>query len=356
MIWMSRRCIEGLENSTTRKVIDMRLYVLWVSIAVSCLVNPTLRAEAPVFDAIDYALPEKYLVVAESLGNRDAILKQATSLKGPNDKATLTNILRWINTDLKYDGERAYEWRNFDTVFSQKCYGGCADQAIVCGVLLQSAGIPTVWVKTMDVDWIWDFKKERRFTSWSGHVFLEIYMEGQWVLLDPGASRVYTNYSTGSRILPGNRFAYHKGSDPKQMVMSLQWEEWKQQTSSYFKTMDESLLPVDPKSAMDLRMRCFVIANSPFWQLFSELVTKTGAKLGSSFNVEYDKHLPLTKWQMILIETHDGVPIVDVAILQRHFPSLPAGKQSGKVVVDGTTLIFVDVASIVEQVDPATVE
>ena len=334
----------------------MRLYVLLVSMAVCCLFCPALRADDPVFDAIDYGSPKKYLQVAESLGNRDAILKQANSLKGPNDRATLTNVLRWINTDLKYDGERAYEWRNFDTVVTQKCYGGCADQAIVCGVLLQSAGIPTVWVKTMDVDWIWDFKKERRVTSWSGHVFLEIYLEGQWVLLDSGASRIYTDYSTGSRILPGNRFAYHKGSDPRQMVMSLQWEEWKQQTSSYFKAMDESLLPVDSKSKIDLRMRCFVIANSPFWQLFGELVTKKGVTLGLSFNGDYDKHLPLTKGQMILIETHDGVPIVDVGVLQRHFPSLPAGKQSGKVIVDDTTLLFVDVTSIIEQIKPVTAE
>ena len=85
--------------------------------------------------------------------------------------------------------------------------------------LLRSAGIPAVWVKTMDVEWIWDFKKKRPFGSWSGHVFLEIYLDGKWVLLDPGASRIYVDYSPHSRILPGNRFAYHKGSDPRQMVM-----------------------------------------------------------------------------------------------------------------------------------------
>ena len=130
------------------------------------------------------------------------------------------------------------KWRNYDDVVCESCYGGCADQAIVCGVLLKSAGIPAVWVKTMDLDWIWDFKKKRKFKSWSGHVFLEVYLDDQWVLLDPGAAKTYENYSPKSRILPGNRLAYHKGNDPQAMVMSLQWEQWKDQTASYFDGLD----------------------------------------------------------------------------------------------------------------------
>lgn len=202
----------------------------------------SLLADEPAFDSIDYASPTKYLVIADNLGDHDAIAKQAAELKAVEDRRTLANILDWMKTHLTYDADRAYQWRNFDTVVSERCYGGCADQAIVCGVLLQSAGIPTVWVKTMDVDWIWDFKKKRSFNSWSGHVFLEIYLDGKWVLLDPGASRIYVDYSPQSRILPGNRFAYHKGNDPKRMVMSLQWEEWKRQSTSFFEDLDESLL------------------------------------------------------------------------------------------------------------------
>lgn len=334
----------------------MKSHTILFVAAACCLFCPKLPAEVPVFDSIDYASPEKYLAIAESLGDHQAIRKQAEALQADDDRKTLANILHWMQTELKYDADRAYEWRNFDTVVSQQCYGSCADQAIVCGVLLQSAGLPTVWVKTMDVDWIWDFKKKRSFNSWSGHVFLEIYLEGKWVLLDPGASKIYVDYSTGSRILPGNRFAYHKGSDPKQMVMSLQWDEWKRQTSSYFTDLDESLLPVDTKSVLDVRERCFIIANSPYYQFFTELVRQRGAALGMSFNTGYDKYLPMAKGNLILIETHDGKPIVDVALLQRHFPSVPDGKQTRKVIDGETTLVFVDVAKIAEQISDAADE
>ena len=320
---------------------------------LTCL---TLKADEPVFDAIDYESPTKYIVIADSLGDHDAILKQASALKDTDDRKSLANILRWMGTHMKYDADRAYEWRNFDTVVSQRCYGGCADQAIVCGVLLQGVGIPTVWVKTMDVDWIWDFKNKRPFNSWSGHVFLEIYIDGKWVLLDPGASRIYTNYSPSSRILPGNRFAYHKGLNPKQMVMSLQWEEWKRQTTSFFNDLDDGLLPVDTKSVLEVRPRYFIIANSPYYQLFDQLVRQHGGLPGPAFNNDYDKNLPMAKGHRILVETHDGKPIVDVAILRRHFPEVPDGNQTGKVTDGNTTIVFVDVDVLVETIKTSVSE
>ena len=176
------------------------------------------------------------------------------------------------------------------------------------------------------------------------------------MLLDPGASKIYVDYAPNSRFLPGNRFAYHKDTDPKQMVMSLQWEEWKRQTASFFNDLDESLLPVDTKSALDVRQRCFIIANSPYYQFFGEVVLQHGAASGPSFNTAYDKYLPLAKGNLILIETHDGEPIVEVAILQRYFPAVPDGKQAGTVIDGDTTIAFIDVAGLADQIAAAVSE
>jgi hypothetical protein len=328
--------------------------ILLIAVALCGFIPASVFADQPVFDSINYASPSQYLAVADSLGDGEAIAKLAKELKASASRKTLANVLGWIDSNLKYDDKLAYEWRNFDTIVSQRCYGGCADQAICCGALLQSAGIPTVWVKTMDVEWIWDFKKKRPFNAWAGHVFLEIFLDGKWVLLDPGASTIYTDYSPKSRILPGNRFAYHKGTDPKRMVMSLQWEDWKRQTALYFTELDESLLPVDAKSKENIRQRVFIIANSPYWQIFSECARKHGATLGNSFNAEYEKNLPRVCGNILLVETHDGVPIVDVAILQRYFPAVPNGRQTGKLIDNGTTIVFVELAMIADQIAAAS--
>ena len=47
-----------------------------------------------------------------------------------------------------------------------------------------------------------------------------------------------------------------------------------------------------------------------------------------------------------LIQTHAGIPIVDVDILKQHFPGLPDGKLEGKMTHENTNLFFVDVNSL----------
>ena len=304
-----------------------------------------VSASEPSVDSVDHTTPRKYLVVEESLGTRTQITSLASKLKGDSDLTTILNVLKWMDRNLKYDADRAYSWRNFDEAIEERTYGGCADQGIVCGVLLKGAGIPTIWVKTMDVSWIWDFKKGRPFKSWSGHVFLEVYVEKKWMLLDPGAKTIYKRYSPKTRILPGNRFAYHKGNDPKGMIMSLQWEEWKRQTSRYFGNIDESLLPVDPAGGTFLSSsQAFMIGNSPYYQTLSDMARKNGFAARKSFNTEYDTYLPQAKGHLLLIETHNGEPIVPLDVLEKHFPNASEGLQSsdGTAKVGETIIVFID--------------
>ena len=325
-------------------------------IAIVCavfMVGNLLSASEPTFDSINYSTPKSYLEIPTSLGNIDAILKQADQLKGRNDRATIRKVLEWMEGNLKCDPQKAYKWRNYDDVISESCYASCADQAIVCGVLLKGAGIPTVWVKTMDTSWIWEFKKGREPGTWSGHVFLEVYVDGRWALLDPGAKLLYENYWPKNRILPGNRFAYHKGVDPKEMVLSLQWEDWKDQTRQYFTKLDASLLPIDTASARSLVPQAFFVGNSPYYQTLTQMATSKGLIPRASFNCQYETHLPQAKGHTLLIETHDGVPIVPLDELEKVFPNASMGldEQDG-VVIDGeTTIVFVDFSKLLKKLE-----
>ncbi len=303
-----------------------------------------LYGAIPDVESIDYAHPRKYLVFPDSLGDRVAILGKAGRLKGESDLSTIRNVLAWMDQNLKCDETKAYRWRNYDDVMREKAYGGCADQAIVCGVLLKGAGVPAVWVKSMDVSWIWDFKKARPFKSWSGHVFLEVFVQGKWSLLDPGAKILYQNYSPKMRILPGQRFAYHKGNDPKDMIMSLQWKEWKRQTEMYFREMDETLLPVDEKGGTALAAQAYVIGNSPYYQAMTKMAVESGLRVAKSFNGEYDKYLPQARGHVLLIETHKGKPILPGDVLERYYPKALTGISfpSKRIRIKDTSIVFIE--------------
>ncbi len=311
-------------------------------------------AGKPSVDSIDYSTPAKYLEIVDTLGNRDQITSLALSLKGSSAPATIKNVLAWMDANLKYDTAKAYVWRNFDDVMREKAFGGCADQGIFCGVLLKAAGIPALWVKTMDVAWIWDFKKGRPFDSWSGHVFLEVYVDGKWMVLDPGGKMLYGDYSPRMRILPGNRFAYDKGNDPKGMILSLQWQEWQEQTKAYFGALDESLLPVDANGGFSLASLAFIAGNSPYYQAMTQMATEHGFMVRKSFNSDYEKFLPMAKGHTLMVEVHNGVPIVPPDLLEKYYPGAAAkGLQNpdGVAIAGDTTILFVEFSKQLDKIN-----
>ena len=243
----------------------------------------------PSFDGIEYSKPEKYLNLPETHGKADRIKKVAGPLKGKTDEETIRNIGRWVDANLKYDPREAYKWRDVEKVMDDGEYGGCADHALVFGALARACEIPTVWVKTMDADWIHEFRADPDGFdgTWSGHVFLEVYVNKGWRLLDAAQLTIYDAYDPKTRILPGARYAYDKGGDPFELVLSVRWEEWKKQTRNYFRDFDLKLLPVS--GGRDLK-KVYISGNSPVWEMVQMRCNRLGIR-SHAFNGQFDRKL-----------------------------------------------------------------
>ncbi len=197
----------------------------------------------PRFDCIDYSKPRNYLRLPASIGNAKHIGTIAARLKTQTPENSFRAIHQWMSKNLRYDPNAAYHWRDFDRIIDEGTLGGCADHSIVFGALSRACGIPTVWVKTMDYDWIRNFKRHGPIGSWRGHVFLEVYIRDNWVLLDAQGMILYEDYDRSSHFFPGGRYAYDKGGDPHELILSVQWDVWKKQTADYFAKFDVSSLP-----------------------------------------------------------------------------------------------------------------
>jgi hypothetical protein len=198
----------------------------------------------PSCEGIDYSHPDAYLPLSAQIGNKDHILEIAATINGKTPEEKLVSIYHWIHSNLVYKADAPYEWRDFDTLVRHGNYGGCADFSVVFGTLARACGIPTVWVKTLDADWIREFKTSGKEGGWNGHVFLEIFIHDHWVLLDDVQLVLYEDYDPKVRILPGNRYAYDKGGDPFDIILSSQWGLWKTQTRAFCRDFDLSKLPV----------------------------------------------------------------------------------------------------------------
>jgi hypothetical protein len=224
-----------------------------LTLGLVLVVSTTIQAHEPDVKSVDYAHPQKYLEILPSFGDRLAIKKNASKLKGLNDLETIGNVVDWMKKNLRYNDSKSTTRRNYDDDVREREWGSCADYSIVCGALLRGAGIPVIWVKTLDVSFIWAFlNNHSRAMRVEGHVFLEVYVDVDkkcWALLDANAGKLYRkNYDPKMRILPGNRFAFDKGNDLYEMITSFTMDKYWQQIENFLPTIDKTLLPVDEKS------------------------------------------------------------------------------------------------------------
>jgi Transglutaminase-like superfamily len=274
------------------------------SLAVAGEAIPT-----PSVDGIDYSHPEKYVDVCPSYGNIEKIRQIAGALRSGSAEDRIAAIGRWIDRNVKYDPKAPYVSRNFDAIVNSNGYGGCANHSILFSALARASGIPTVTVKTMDADWIREFRKTGATGNWNGHVFLEVFFDGHWHLLNATELRLYDDYDPAMRILPGNRYAYDKGSDPFQLVLSADWERWKIQTTTYFANFDVSKLPLGPGREVGAEDSVYIAADSPVYQAISERVLSLGYRPRTCFNTDFETYLPKAKGK-ILVETCVGNRVV----------------------------------------------
>ncbi len=262
----------------------------------------TARAESPLasvwppppsLSRIDYAHPELYVALPSSVGDPSVIRRAAREIRGSTGEQRLAAIGIWLRARLRHDSAQAYRWRAFEHILAAGTYGSCADHAVMFGALARAVGIPTVWVKAMDADWIREFTTAGgEPSSWRGHVFLEVFVDGRWMLLDASSLTLYRNYSPGSRLLPGDRVAYDKGADPRALILSTDWERWKLQTRRYFHRFDTSQLPVPPGRALRGVGDVYVVADAPAYTSLTRRYTERGWDVRKSFNTAFDQYLP----------------------------------------------------------------
>jgi hypothetical protein len=193
----------------------------------------------PDFGRIDYNEPNAYLTLHDCLGSRRMIQTLASQVRGATALETLSRIESWLQTHLTLDTPKARTWQNLDNMVKSGTYGGDTALALAVGTLARGCGIPTVWVKAMDNDWIAEYQSVGASVGdCRGHVFLEVFIDDRWMLLDPAPMTLYCTYNPASHALPGRRYAYDKGDDPEALILPMQYDLWKQQALVYFEDFD----------------------------------------------------------------------------------------------------------------------
>jgi len=143
-----------------------------------------------------------------------AISAVASQITGLNRRERLYGAIDYIHENFTYDNwysDKAFTLRA-DELFKSGILGGCSDYALVAVTLFRALEIPARVVLTANADWMRAHRKNK-LLIFTGHVFVEAYLEDRWCLVDPTYRAVFLNYDPESPNYPRKERFCLRGRD-----------------------------------------------------------------------------------------------------------------------------------------------
>jgi transglutaminase-like putative cysteine protease len=142
------------------------------------------------------------------------ITDAANQISGRSRRERLYRAVDYIWSNFHYERglNSAMLSRTAEELFKEKTLGGCADYALAQVALFRTVGIPAQVVLTANIEWMQGYKKNDLIMT-SGHVFIEVYLENRWYLVDPTYRFLYPHYDRTSKSYPRGEYFVMRGKD-----------------------------------------------------------------------------------------------------------------------------------------------
>lgn len=101
--------------------------------------------------------------------------------------------------------------RTSEEIFKEKIWSGCSDVGTSFAPILRMKGIPTIYLQSASINWIKDLNENNKDARMvKGHIFLEIYLNNEWLLFDPTNGYIYLGYDYNNFSLPNSYYVFSK--------------------------------------------------------------------------------------------------------------------------------------------------
>ena len=142
------------------------------------------------------------------------IWQASARINGRNRRELLYDAVDYIQYHFQYDNwylDKAFT-RTADDIFNAGVMGGCSDYALAHIALFRALGIPARLILTINMDWISAYKNNDLLIP-NGHVFMEVYLEKDWHLIDPTYSLLYQGYDPELKSFPRKEYFVIRARD-----------------------------------------------------------------------------------------------------------------------------------------------
>lgn len=152
---------------------------------------------------IDYAHPEQYLAQGEQSTISDPTVLDRLRAE-TQSIAPLGEIYRWLKSEFTaYSaGGRTIGAVTVDQLLAEHRLGGCHDHGLVYAAVARELGYPALMARTASIAWVKQFQAGEQGPH-VGHVFVEVYLDGKWVLIDStNGWYVEDGYDPANPVIP----------------------------------------------------------------------------------------------------------------------------------------------------------
>ena len=149
---------------------------------------------------IDYSSPEKYLNhgLKTTLNTKNLHFIKSELGDLSKNLSSIKQLYQWIRAtfQLKAAGGKTIGTSSSNKIIDNRVIGGCHDFGLLISSILRYNNIPCIMVDTASISWA------TGKSGFAGHVFLEVYIDGKWILLDSVQQLLVAEYDNDNPIVP----------------------------------------------------------------------------------------------------------------------------------------------------------
>ncbi|MBI4669531.1 MAG: hypothetical protein HY747_10185 [Elusimicrobia bacterium] len=181
----------------------------------------------PFNSAPDYGDPQAYLQAGpQSTLNvgQAAWVKEKLGILGNDSLEDIGRIFHWIKENFERNaaGGMLVGKTTAAQLLQTRQLSGCHDWGLILAALLRYAGYPAIMVDAAGLSWARNFNpKQSAQQMYSGHIFVEVFTQGHWILVNSTSGRYAADYDPENPVIPMTAgpetegyYVLYKGLDP----------------------------------------------------------------------------------------------------------------------------------------------
>jgi hypothetical protein len=182
------------------------------------------RGQFPGPPQIDYSDPTAFLAGGpqSTFTDKNAAVVREEVGTGASEIEQAGLVTEWTRARFRGEpsGGATIGQTDVNGLMASRAITGCHDQALLVAAALRLYGIPALLADTAGIEWAEQFLAGNR-NVYVGHVFVEAYIDGDWVIIECGSAQYTADYDTSNPVIPlqlGDEsrgfYVLFKGLDP----------------------------------------------------------------------------------------------------------------------------------------------